>query len=101
MARFRLTPEAETQIGDIVEFIAAERENAALRVRDALYDAFELLAAHPGIGHAREDLTPHALKVWSVSSFLVVYDPRSEPVTIIAVLHGARDAQRLLGDIVP
>lgn len=101
MARFRLTREAETQVGDIVEFIATERENAALRLRDALYDAFELLAAHPGIGHARQDLTPRALKFWTVSSFLVVYDPGSEPLTIVAVLHGARDAQRLLNENVP
>jgi hypothetical protein len=36
MAAFRLTPSAEEHIGDIVEFIAADNEDAAVRVRHAL-----------------------------------------------------------------
>lgn len=95
-ARFRLTPDAEEQIGDIVEFIAADSEDAAIRVRNALYSAFELLAENPGIGHTREDLTDRAVKFWSVFSYVVVYDPSSAPLTVLAVLHGARDVEQLL-----
>lgn len=94
--RFRLTPDAEAQIGDIVEYIAADSEDAAIRVRNALYSAFEQLARTPGIGHKREDLTDRPLKFWSVYSYLVVYAPQSEPLTIVAVLHGARDVETLL-----
>ena len=99
MAAFRLTPSAEEHIGDIVEFIATDNENAAVRVRDALYSAFDLVASRPGIGHAREDLTNRPLKFWSVYSYLVVYDPASSPLTIIAVLHGARDVAQVLEGI--
>jgi antitoxin ParD1/3/4/toxin ParE1/3/4 len=60
-------------------------------VRHAIYDAVGRLAERPGIGHGREDLTDRPLKFWSVYSYLVVYDPESQPLTIIAVLHGARD----------
>ena len=80
MAAFRLTPAAEEHIGDIVEFIAADNEDAAVRVRHALYSAFDLLASRPGIGHTRDDLTERALKFWSVYSYLVVYDPAGDPV---------------------
>jgi toxin ParE1/3/4 len=99
MAAFRLTPSAEEHIGDIVEFIAADNEDAAVRVRHALYSAFDLLASHPGIGHTRDDLTERALKFWSVYSYLVVYDPAGDPLTIVAVLHGARDVAQILKEI--
>ena len=63
---------------------------------DALEEAFALLAERPSIGHSRQDLTDRPLKFWSVFSYLVVYDPESRPLTIIAVLHGARDVEKLL-----
>jgi plasmid stabilization system protein ParE len=99
MAAFRLTPSAEEHIGDIVEFIAADNEDAAVRVRHALYSAFDLLASRPGIGHSRDDLTDRALKFWTVYSYLIVYDPSSKPLTIVAVLHGARDIAQVLKEI--
>ncbi len=99
MAAFRLTPSAEEQVGDITEFIATDNEDAAVRVRHALYSAFDLLASRPGIGHTREDLTNRPLKFWSVYSYVVVYDPASDPLTIIAVLHGTRDVAQILKEI--
>ena len=65
----RLTPSAEEHIGDIVEFIATDNEDAAVRVRHPLYSAFDLLASRPGVGHLREDLTDRPLKFWSVYSY--------------------------------
>lgn len=95
-ARFQLTETAEDQIGDIVEFIAQDSEEAAVRVRNALYAAFELLASAPGIGHWRPDLTGQPYKFWPVFSYHVMYDPEPTPLKIIAVIHGARDVARLL-----
>jgi hypothetical protein len=46
--------------------------DAALKVYDALEEAFELLAERPGIGHLREDLTNRRLKFSTVYSYLVV-----------------------------
>jgi plasmid stabilization system protein ParE len=99
MAAFRLTPSAEEHIADIVEFIATNNEDAAVRVRHALYSAFDLLASRPGIGHARDDLTDRPLKFWSVYSYLIAYEPAADPLTIIAVLHGARDVAQILKQI--
>ena len=98
-APFRLAPAAEEQVGDIVAFIASDNEDAAVRVRTAFYDAFWLLAKQPEIGHAREDLTNRPVKFWRVYSYLVVYDPASMPLTVLAVLHGARDVQQILRDL--
>ena len=53
--------------------------------------AFWFLAATPGAGHRREDLTDEPVKFWSVFSYLIVYDPESRPIGIARVLHGMRD----------
>jgi toxin ParE1/3/4 len=95
-ATFRLTPEAEAQLGDILEFIASESESGAMRVRHAVYDALQQLARMPEMGHTRQDLTDRPLKFWSVYSYLIVYDPATAPLTVVAILHGARDVEQLL-----
>ncbi len=94
--RFVFTEEAETQLLEILGDLADESESAAVRVRDAIYDAVGKLAERPGIGHTRQDLTDRPVKFWSVYSYLIVYDSESRPLTIVAVLHGARDVKQLL-----
>jgi antitoxin ParD1/3/4/toxin ParE1/3/4 len=64
-----------------------------------LEHAFELLADNPEIGHLREDLTDRPVKFWSVFSYLVAYDPARDPLRIVAVVHGARDVERLLRNV--
>lgn len=38
-SRFVFTEEAETQLLEILDYLADESESAAVRVRDAIYDA--------------------------------------------------------------
>jgi plasmid stabilization system protein ParE len=95
-SRFVFTELAETQLLEILDYLANESESAAVRVRQAIYETIEKLAEAPGIGHTRQDLTSRPLKFWSVYSYLIVYDPESRPLTIVAVLHGARDVEQLL-----
>jgi plasmid stabilization system protein ParE len=76
---YRLTERAEADVAAIADFIAAESVDAAMKVVLALEDAFLLLASRPGIGHIRQDLTSRPLKFWSVYSYLIVYDPASNP----------------------
>ncbi len=94
--RFVFTEDAELQLLEILDYLADESESVTIRIRDAIYDAVGKLAERPGIGHTREDLTDRPVKFWNVYSYLLVYDPESRPLTIIAVLHGARDVAELL-----
>lgn len=96
---YRLTKRAEADVEAIADFIAGDSVDAAVKVLLALEDAFVLLAACPGVGHVREDLTDRPLKFWSVYSYLVVYDPVSDPLTIVALLHGARDVAQILKEL--
>jgi plasmid stabilization system protein ParE len=93
---YQLTAAAERQRDEIAAFIAKDSIDAALRIYDALEEAFEQLAEMPGMGHTREDLTEQPLKFLRVFSYYVVYVPESEPLAIVAVIHGARDVARIL-----
>lgn len=94
--RYQLTASAQRDVDQITDFIAEDNVDAALRVLDALEEAFRQLAERPGMGHTRADLTARPVKFWSVYSYLIVYDPASSPLTVIAVLHGARDVENVL-----
>ena len=97
--RYRLTPIAQDNIEAICAFIADDSADAALRVLSWLEQAFEQLAETPEIGHTREDLTDRPVKFWRVFSYLIVYEPTSVPLAVIAVLHGARDLEHILRDL--
>ena len=96
---YRLTPIAESHLDEICAFIAEDSIDAAFAVLEAFEQAFDQLAATPQIGHARKDLTARPVKFWNVYSYLIVYDPATAPLSIIAVLHGSRDTERLLRNI--
>jgi len=96
MKRFRISPEAAANITEIWDFIAQDNVAAAERVRQELEDAIRGLADAPGKGHLREDLTAKPVRFWPVRSYLIVYRPDTDPLEIVAVLHGARDIPRLL-----
>jgi len=98
MATFRLSPEAEHDLRDIIEYIAQDSEPAAERVRQRLLEAMRNLAAMPGQGHRREDLTRREVLFWPVGNYLVIYKPRTDPLQIVAVLHGKRNVRRILRD---
>lgn len=63
------------------------------------YEAFDLLAEMPGIGHSREDLTSLPVLFWPIkqTSYAAIYKNAS-PVEIIRVVHWRRDIATLLGE---
>lgn len=66
------------------------------RIESELFSAFETLARVPGLGHLRPDLTSHQVYFWAVYQYMIVYR-KSDPLEIVAVIHGKRDIQALLG----
>lgn len=95
MKRFKLSPEAACDIREIWSYIAADSVKAARKVRLALFDACQRLAENPGIGHTREDLTDQPVLFWPVGSYLIIYHPQSKPLSVVRVVHGARDVPSL------
>ena len=96
MSPYTLSPGALEDVYDIWTYMAQDDLQAADRVEDRLFAAFEALARMPGQGHRRTDLTSEPVLFFPVYSYLIVYRPDKKPLQIVAVLHGARDVKRVL-----
>jgi antitoxin ParD1/3/4/toxin ParE1/3/4 len=92
MKGYRLSRDAQADLDSIAEYLD---ENAgtdrAIDVLTRIRDGFDKLAEMPGIGHYREDLLDQRYRFWVVYSYLIVYRWETDPIRIIAVVHGARD----------
>jgi plasmid stabilization system protein ParE len=68
-------------------------------VEQTIYDACAFLAEGPLRGHTRPDLTTRQLRFWTLTrypNYTVVYRPETDPLEIVAVLHGKRNIRRIL-----
>jgi antitoxin ParD1/3/4 len=76
MSGYALTPLAKADIFDIWSFIAADSEDAASRVEQAIYDACALLAGSPNLGYSRPGFTSRPFRFWTLTSYpnyVIVY----------------------------
>lgn len=96
MSRYLLSPEAREDLLEIRDYISKDNPEAARRVIVRLRDAATKLADTPRLGHVREDLADEALRFWSVYSYLIVYRPKTRPLEIVRILHGARNVAEIL-----
>ena len=97
-AAYRLTPKAREGFLGIVYYVE-ERfgPEVADRVVKELETAFEQLAAHPSIGHRREDLTrDDRVLFWSMGPTLIAYRTQPKWVEILFVERGELDWERML-----
>ncbi len=95
MSRHILSDHAKLDLQQIWNYIAEDNIDAADRVRDELRSAMRQLAETPGIGHTRVDVSDRRIRFWSVYSYLIAYVPDSKPLTIVRVVHGARNIKAI------
>jgi plasmid stabilization system protein ParE len=96
MTGYVLSADAERDLDHIWDFIAEDNLDMAERWIEKLFDAFDSLARNPGLGHKREDLTPHPVSFWPVGSYLIIYRASRRPIEIVAVTQGSRDIPAFL-----
>jgi antitoxin ParD1/3/4 len=99
MNGYALTPLGRADIFGIWSYIAEDSEDVADRVEQPIYDACAFVAEAPMRGHSSPDLTTHSLRFWTLTrypNYTVVYRPETTPLQVVAVLHGKRNAQRIL-----
>jgi toxin ParE1/3/4 len=94
MRRLQKTPASEQDLIDIGRYIETDNPNAAVRLLKKFKEKFELLAEFPGIGQRRDDLAP-GLRSLPVGKYLIFYIPLTDGVTIVRVVHGARDLRSI------
>ncbi len=96
MKGYVLSSEAEQDLREIgAYYLKKAGARVARHVSGEITSAFRLLAATPGAGHTRADITSEPVKFWQVFSYLIVYDPATRPLGIARVLHGSRDLEAL------
>src|SRR5438445_8362902 len=80
MKSYRLTQAAEGDLFEIWTFIAADNVLEADRLEEDLLNACQRAANRPDVGHFRRDLTDKPVRFLLVrSTYLIVYDPATEP----------------------
>lgn len=92
---YLLTAPAAADIDEILDYIAAQSVQNAVLVAKRFEKAFEQLTAMPNLGHVRKELSDPAVRVYSVSGYLVFYDPTLRPLHILRVVRGSRDLKRV------
>lgn len=95
MPRSLWTSRAQTDLLEIWTYIAADSPVAADKVLDDIDAAAELAGRNPAAGRRREELAP-MLRSFPVGNHIVFYRPTENGITVIRVLHGARDLPELL-----
>jgi len=92
---YRLTPEADADIEDIVLHIARDNKGAAWRWFDTIHAKFSVLGHMPQMGIARPEIRP-ALRTLPFGSYIIAYRATEHGVEIVRIIHGARKWQDLL-----
>jgi len=98
-APFQLTAQAAEDLDHIWWFIAKDSIDAADRVEAEIAATCSRLAGRPLIGHTRPDITPLAVRLWTIPrypNYVIVYRPETRPLQGIAILHGKRDVEEIL-----
>jgi len=96
---WQLTPRALDDLEGIWDYIAQDSPTAADRVEAAILAACESLARRPLLGARRSEITPLPVRFWTLPrfpNFIVVYRPETQPLQVVAVLHGSRDLSKVL-----
>ena len=92
MPRVLRTVQSRTDFDEIWDFIAEDSVTAADRLIRLLEETIYLLAGSPRLGRERPELWPE-VRSFPVGNYVIFYRPLPDGITLLRVLHGARDIQ--------
>ena len=97
MRKYILGIEASQDVLDIWDYIANDNIDAADRLVESLFEAFDNLARMPRMGHRRQDLVEdRPLLFWAVGDYIIIYRADRLPIEIVAVTRSSRDSPSFL-----
>ena len=104
MSRFRnFSRQAAAELDDIVgrRLDQGDAASTAEQLLSSVLAAGERLAERPLLGRRRPDLLPEPYRFWSIPRWrlVLVYDPTTDPASILRVLSTAQDLPPLLADL--
>ena len=93
MPRLLFTQSAQSDLLEVWLFIAEDNPEAADRVLSTIEKEAKTLLVQPLMGRARPELT-EGVRSWPTSTrYILYYVPTPEGITVLRVLHHARDIQ--------
>ena len=95
MAQVHWTSRAELDLRDIEDFIARDSVSYAVLLVDRLIQAVEKLSDFPRMGRVVPEFERDDLRELLYRKYRIVYTVRGEDVTVLRVVHGARDFRRV------
>jgi len=84
------TSRAEEDLLEIWAFISDDNPDAADRLLDEIDTVCGMLAQTPRAGRTREEFGGD-LRSFAVGAYVIFYRPAGHGITVLRVLHGARD----------
>ena len=96
MTGYILSSAAEADLTGIIDYIAEDSPQTALRILDRFHEVFRMLGEYPDSGHYREDLASKALRFFPVYSFLIVYVSGSSPTEVARIFSATQDLESIL-----
>ncbi len=95
MRKLFIQPQARLDLLEIWLYIAQDSLDAANRVGEALDLAINALLPMPAKGHRRSDVKDSRYLFWTVYSYVIAYRYDEDTLTIVRVVHGARNFRKL------
>ncbi len=89
-----IAPVAESDLVEIWAYIAEDSPKAATAFVAQIESKFEPLLDFPGIGSLRDKIAPD-LRAVPYKNYVIYYTFTDKHVTIVRVVHGARDVRAL------
>lgn len=94
MAQPILSRRAESDLTEILLFIARDKPSAASSFLSQIEERFALLGRHPSVGEARSNLGSD-VRSFTFGNYAIFFRALGQTVEIIRVLHGSRDIRSL------
>jgi toxin ParE1/3/4 len=94
LRRVTWAEQAQSALDDILGYIAQDSPQAARAVLDEAVGAADGLTTLSERGRIVPELSEPSIRVVFVHRYRLLYEVSSEEVTVLAILHGARDFAR-------
>jgi plasmid stabilization system protein ParE len=95
MRKLLIRPQARLDLLEIWHHLAEHSVPRANAIAERLELGIRDLLSMPGKGHRRNDVSDPRYRFWAVHPWIVVYRYDHETLTVVRVVHGARNLRQL------
>ena len=94
MGRVFWTRRGRSDLAEILRYIRQDSRSAGRRFHTQMIQMFQRLADHPKMGERRPEFGMD-LRSLPHGNYVVFYRPRKDGISLVRVLHGARDLRKI------